>query len=241
MEYFDPVDYSVEELAFIIAHAGEPTIVALSHLTQERLAEPARGKDGRIKDKNPVFYPLGNPNALRPLFERLNELDEMQKHQGEPWCGVEAIKTAAKRFIAENERWKRDYKRGAPRWPSLYSYDSKGRPHRDGPGSDSGKVRTYFTEEGKRASFRVPFVPKDLDGGSLEWANRAKADDPTSGLYVDHDKHRIECLVCHHTEQFNPESRKSFSGARGRMSRHLRSAKTEVEAHREVHTAEFGG
>lgn len=240
MEFFDPVDYSLEELAFILEYAGEPTVVALGRIKSEKLDNPARGKDGRIKDKNPVYYPGANPNSIKPLFDRLNELQDLETHSGAKWCGVEAVKSAARQFLTENAKWERDVRRGAPRWPSLYSYDSKGRPFRDGPGSDSGKVRTYFTADGQRKHFRVPFIPMDLAEGNADWAIRAIADDPTHGLLVDREKNRIECLICHHTEQFNSESRSSFNAARARISRHLRSAKTEQAAHREVHTAEFG-
>jgi hypothetical protein len=242
VDYFDPVDYSVEELQFIIANAGEPAVVALGRIEAKALPEPARGKDGRIRDKNPVYYPGANPNAIGPLFRRINELQDLEAHSGEHWCGVEAVKAAAQKFLTENAKWAKDTKRGAPRWPSLYSFDSKGRPHRDGPGSDSGKVRTYFTEDGQRKAFRIPFIPLDLAEGAAEWANRVKADDPDpkGGLLVDHEKNRIECLICNHTEQFKSESRSSFNAARARMSRHLRSAKTETAAHREVHTNEFG-
>lgn len=242
MEFFDPVDYSVEELQFIVENVGEPTIVALGRIKSLPLAEPARDKAGRIRDKNPIYYPGANPNSIKPLFDRINQLQDLETHNGEKWCGVEAVKAAANKFLTENAKWAKDVRRGAPRWPSLYSFDSKGRPHRDGPGSDSGKVRTYFTPEGKRERFRIAFVPLDLEDGSLEWANRSKADnpDPKFGLLVDEEKNRIECLICNHTEQYKAESRSSFHAARTRMSKHLRQAKTETEAHREVHTNEFG-
>lgn len=245
MEFFDPVDYSVEELKFLLDHLGEPSIVALGSIRAVPLPDPPRGKDGRIKDKAPVYYPDGvNPNAVKPVLDRVSELQDLQSHKGEVWQGVEAIKDAILTFLSENEQWERDTRRGAPRWPSLYSFDSKGRAHLSGPGSDSGKVRTYFTEDGERKEFRIPLVPQDLAGANPTWAKRAKADDPgpKAAIRNDREKNRWECLVkgCNHTEKYNPESRSSENAAKARMSRHLRNAKAEAEAHREAHTNEFG-
>lgn len=248
MEYFDPVLYSIEELNFLIANLGKPTVVALSTIRAVPLAEPARRKDGRIADKNPVNYPDGvNPAAVKPILDKVNEFIDLEKHQGAYWCGVEALKEAAQTFLTENEKWKRDARRGAPRWPSMFSYDMNGRGHLSGPGSDSGQVRTYFGADGKRKPFRVPFVPQDLAGGNPEWANRAIEETPARetasgrkvGLRNDTENHRIECLVCGHTEQYKTESRSSYNAARARMSRHLRSAKTEADAHAEVHVLEY--
>lgn len=246
MEFFDPVDYSVEELKFLFEHLGEPSIVALQGIKAVPLVDPPRGKDGKIRDKAPFNYPDGvNPNAVKPVLDKVNELQDLEVHRGERWCGLEAVKAAIQVFLDQNAQWERDTKRGAPRWPSLYSFDSGGRPHLSGPGSDSGKVRTYFGEDGKRQEFRIPFVPQDLAEGNPDWAKRATpVDVPTKGsaLRVDAENNRIECLVkgCGHTERFNTESRSSYNAARARMSRHLRSAKQETFAHREAHTNEFG-
>jgi hypothetical protein len=119
----------------------------------------------------------------------------------------------------------------------MHAYDGKGRPHRQGVGSDSGQVRTYFDAAGQRVPFAIELVPTGQAEWHPEWA---KADEASDGLKVDRDNRRIECLICGHTEAFNPDSRGSYNAARGRISKHLRSATIEVERHREVHMTEFG-
>lgn len=218
MDIFDPVDYSVQENAFLLDNVGKPPVVALAAVPQNV-----------------------NPKAVRPILDRIYELVEVEKHSGTPWCGTEAVREKIQAYLNRSDRWAADSKRakGAPRFPSMHSFDSRKRAHRSGPGSDSGKVRTYFDAKGER----VPFAVELVSQGDVEWNPEwVKADQPASGagITVNQEKNRIECF-CGHTESFNPESRGSFNAARARTSKHLRSAKVEVEKHREVHTSEFGG
>jgi len=216
LEVFDPVDYSLEENKYLLGALGKPPIVALREI------------------------PAGvNPRAVEPLINRVYSLIELEKHEGVSWCGVEPVKEAIQAYLTKAERWAEDAKRTkrAPRFPSMASYDSRKRAHRSGPGSDAGKVRTYFNERGERVPFALELVPS----GDIEWSpGMTTADDPdkTSGLSIDKEKNRIECF-CGHTESFNAESRGSFNAARARMSKHLRTSKTEVERHKEVHTNEY--
>jgi hypothetical protein len=152
------------------------------------------------------------------------------------WCGTEEVAKSINTWLTESEKWAVDRRRNAPRFPSLYTYDQKGRPHRYGPGSDSGHVRTYFGPDGQRHKFAVDLVPEGVEEYQPSWM----ADQPKDGLKVSTEFNRIECF-CGYTERYNPESRGSFNSARARMSKHLRSATEEVDRHREVHTNEFGG
>ena len=221
MNYYDPVDYSLEENQFLVEQLGQPPVVALSH------------KPEKV-----------NVNAVRPILERIYELMQLESHNGSAWVGVDACKRASQIYLEQAERWAADKRRGAPRFPTMHSYDSKGRPHRAGPGSDSGKVRTYFGPTGERIPFRVELVPSGVGAWVAEWAVKASdADKPTDGLKDDTGNNRIECLVCGHTETYKPESRASHTAARARISKHLRKTTGTVdvdERHREVHTANFG-
>lgn len=214
MNEFDPVVYSHEENRFLLAHLGEPTVVALR-------AVPA--------DVNPA--------AIKPVFERVNELDQLEKHENLPWVGVEAIKAAISKYLEVDAKWENDAKRSkkAPRFPSLYSFDSRGRGHLSGPGSDSGRVRTYFGPNGERVPFAISLLPDT----EIEWTPPASTEKPTEGLTLNAEAHRIECF-CGHTESFKEGSRSSQNAARARMSKHLRKATEEVDRHREIHTNEFG-
>lgn len=236
---FDPVKLSLEENSWLTKHLGEPWIVA-----QRDIRPQFNPQADPRKDKNPVIYPDGvNPNAVKPVIEKVYELIELEKATGDKWSGIEHLKKAIEIYLAQAARWKADRRRGAPRFPSLSSYDTKGRPHTGGPGSDAGQVKSFFSPDGTRTDFAVEYVPTGSKDWVADWAEQvAEMDQPVAGLNVNRELNRIECF-CGHTESFNPDSRHSFNGARGRISRHLRKDTTQkfLEQHRELHTAEFGG
>lgn len=222
---FDPVTYSNQDNQFFLDHLGEPTIVALR---------------GPLPDYVIVA-------AVKPLLDRVNELEEMRKHEGSAWVGIDAVKKAINVWFTQNAKWAHDHKRTnkkAPRFPSMYSYDSKGRPHRGGPGSDSDRVRTYFGPAGERIPFAIELVPDYEPDWVSPGMSEVASSDPL--LKVDTEMTRIECRVpvptgiCGHTESYRAESRASYNAARARMSKHLRKATENVEQHRELHTNEFG-
>lgn len=223
LQTFDPVKFSDAENRFLLENLGEPSIVAMRRL------------------QHPV-----NPRAVKPVLDRVNELQDLERVDGIKWCGVEKVKATIEKWFEQNAKWRNDFRRSgkrAPRWPSLYSYDAKGRPHRAGIGSDSGQVRTYFGPAGERLPFEILLVPDN----HMDWAPPSKQSEGSGDplLYVDPEANRIECRVpadggiCGHTESYKPGSRSSYNAARARMSKHLRKATNEVELHRELHTNEF--
>lgn len=219
---FDPVLFSKEENRFLHGVLGQPPVVVMKAI------------------------PEGvNPAAIYPIIQRVYELEQLKNYDGTNWCGVEPLKRTIEAYLREDDKWARDAARNkrAPRFPSLYSYDSKGRPHRGGPGSDSGRVRTYFGPAGERIPFEVVLQPEE----TVEWSAPGFTEVPVEkDLKVDSETNRIECRVpvgsgvCGHTESYKAESRSSYNAARARMSKHLRKATENVERHREVHTNEFG-
>lgn len=237
--WFDPVSLSLEENKWLLDHLGEPWVVAGRAINAVRNVQA----DPR-KDKNPVIYPDGvNPNAVKPVIDRVHELEQLKAHEGIGWVGIETLKIAIKTYLDQAARWSADKRKGAPRFPSLSSYDTKGRPHLSGPGSDATQVKTYFDADGTRKEFKVEYQPSGQGTWVAEWAEKvAEVDQPVAGLNVNKEARRIECF-CGHTEKFNPDSRASFNAARARISKHLRSDTTQeyVEQHRELHTSEFGG
>lgn len=214
---FDPVKYSLEENQFLYQHLGKPPIVALQS----------------IPDKV-------NIRAVKPVLERVYELSELQKHSQVGWKGVEELKAAIQAYLDQSKKWletKRRF-RGAPRFPSMSTFDRKGRAHPGGPDSDSGFVKTYFDEKGNRVPFAVNLVDDETPSWKPDWVEETPAV-PEQGLITDLDKNRIECF-CGHTESFKSESAASQRAARARMSKHLRASKSDVDRHREVYTMEFG-
>lgn len=218
MNTFDPVKYSLEENQFLYEHVGQPPVVALQAIPEKV-----------------------NSRAVKPVLERVYELIELEKHSGREWGGLDKVKQAIKAYLTEAARWKGVKERfpKAPRFPSMYSFDARKRAHWSGPGSDSGKVSTYFDSEGKRVKFEINLVEDEQEQWQPEWISNPKEAE-TPQLVVDETNNRIECSVCGHTESFNPESRASFNAARARISKHLRKATNQVDAHRELHTLEFG-
>ena len=211
---FNPVLLSLEENQFIIDHAGEPPIVASRSLLQ---------------------YPGANPKAVMPHIQRVFELIQLTEHESLDWAGVDAIKNAARIYLDQAAKWKRDRDlRRSPRFPSMYSFDSKGRARLGGVGSDSGIVKTYFDKDGHRHEFAVEYIKESTPDWAPDWTKGAGSDQPLTGIKVDVEKARIECSVCNHTEKFDPESNNSLNLAKARMSKHLKTATVEVEAHHEV-------
>jgi hypothetical protein len=215
IQVFDPTIYSIPECQFLIDNLGKEPVVALRSIP-----------------------PNVNEKAIRPIMQRVHELQRLQDIEGIAWTGVEPLKAAAATYVRENAKWKREAARNrrAPRYPSLYTFDAKGRGHKGGPGSDCHTVKSYFDETGARRRFEVFLFPEMAE----EWVAPAFEAPSDKRLTVDGEKNRIECF-CGHTESFKPESRSSYSAARARISKHLRTAKDNVEDHREIHTLEFGG
>jgi predicted nucleic-acid-binding Zn-ribbon protein len=222
-DVFDPVSYSLEECQFLIKYLGQPPISAL-------------------KD-----FPTGpgmTPVAVRDALERVYELIELERHRGTAWVGVEELKKRLSVYLEQHAKWTDDHARHskAPAFPSLYSYDGKGRPHRGGPDSDSGRVKTYFDAEGNRKEFAVHLFDNiDRNEWRPEWMQAKVAAAPsTKKLFNDVENRRIECPICKHTESYKAESASSERAARARMSKHLVRDTKEVSLHRELYTNEFG-
>lgn len=219
MNKFDPVDFSIEENQFLVKHLGEPPIVAARSLT------PTIAKKG-----------------VMSVLERVQELEQIKSHTGAEWCGIQAIKDSIMVYLEQAEKWASDKRRGRIRFPSMYSYDSRKRPHWSGTGADCGKVKTYFNAAGER----VPFAVVLVDDGVTEWtpdflAPTEVVDDTPKApdIKLNAAASRFECF-CGHTDEFKAESRASFTAARGRMGKHCKNATSEVERHREAYTLEFG-
>ena len=241
MREINPVDYSLQECEFLYKHLGEPWVVAGQDIKSVRVPNPRKG------GADSLMYPDGViPASVKPVIDRVYELIELEKHSGQPWIGVEKVKEALKTYLDQAAKWEASKgRRGAPRFPSMASFDGKNRPHLQAPGSDSGKVTTYFDTDGQRKSLIIQLMDVDLTEWVPEWASpeppAAPKVDPAAAVITNDQANRVECLVCGHTESFKPESRASFNAARARMSRHLRSSKVQVELHREAHSNEFGG
>lgn len=248
-DVFNPVKYSLEENEFLLKHLGEPYSVAAKSFNPQINPNPARNKEGTVIDRNPTIYPDGViPASVKPIIDRVYELIDLEK-RGEQWVGVGKVKERIQVYLDQQKRWMSDKKRfpRAPRFPSMSSFDAKGKPHRGGPGADSGVVSTYFDAKGNRHPFELDLIGNRETGGwTPEWAEKVPEErevipeSATRGLTHDVGNHRLECPICKHTESYKVDSASSYNAARGRISKHLRNETKEQELHRELYTNEFG-
>jgi hypothetical protein len=211
---FDPSLLSFPDCDFLLAHAEDAPIVARKVVPSEC-----------------------NKTVLE-WIERFYELDELQKAGRATWKGRKVVKEAIKVYLAQREKWAQAQELGAPRLPSLYTFDSRHKAHFQAPGSDSGRVQTYFDSEGNRLPFAVNLVADGVQGWTPEWAH--KGEKVVDKIIEDLDKSIFVCSICNKTETFRQESRASRAAARARMSKHLRNAETEKARHSELHTLEYG-
>lgn len=239
---FNPVQFSNAENQFLLDNLGKVPSAALK--TIRGVLNP----HAHPKDKNPIIYPDGVvPASVKPVLEGIYELTQLEQAEGLRWVGIEKVKDAIRTWLRENAKWSSDHDktRGrAPRYPSLLSFDAKGKGHMGGPGSDSGQVKTYFGPAGERIPFEIELLSEYVP----EWVAPTVVDDQADPrLFVDAESCLIQCRVplaaggvCGHAEKYKAASRASYNAARARMSKHLRRSTEEVEAHRELHTLEFG-
>ena len=217
LKIYDPVDYNLEENKFFRDHLGEPPIAVLS--------EP--------------LPPTVNPKAVKEVLGSIYDLTELAKHKGTTWCGIEPVKEAIDIYLREWVKWKEMSLRGAPRFPSLFTWDAKGRPHRYGTGSDAGKVTTWIDDEGQRHRLAVDLVHVRVEEYIPKWI-KPQVEIPTE--FTDNkEQSRLECPLCNWTTAYDPERRSTRNLARTRAIKHCKSPKTEKELHHEFATVAFGG
>jgi len=262
-DIFDPSVLSDKENEFVFENAGTPP-----HLALEPQNIPMRTTMSD-KDPNgqrfPVEIPAINVDSMRAILQRFVELEQRAEARGTPWLGVGPVKERIRLWLdwyrkayaeskAENE--------GAGHHPSMSTYTSGGDEVYQGVGSDSGRVRTYFDESGKR----VPWALNLRDTtGSVDTRRRRQnfarrpaaavsdgeqADPPkgeakplTDGAQkyafeYDDDKGILTCPVpgCHHTESWDVKRSSRYRGlAKGRMVTHCKTARDERNEHRRAY------
>lgn len=213
---FDPVVYSLEECNFLLSHLGESPAVAFDSGVPEGV----------------------NPTQITPVLQYVKELEELKTEKGREWVGVEALKQCITTYLTAQEQWREMRRQGGPRFPTMFAFDAKGRPHYGGIGSDSGQVKTYFTPDGKRKTIAVRYVGEHEGEWYAPWASQAK--EAPKELVENTEKSTIECAICHHQESYRDDSKASYNAARARISQHMKTAEKEPELHREYRQNVFG-
>jgi hypothetical protein len=89
IDEIDPVLYSEEEIAWLLENLGKPPAVA-------------------FRDALPKGV---NVRQVRPLMEKLQELEQLKEHEGQNWIGFEEVKDALRAYQREDAKWLNDTKR----------------------------------------------------------------------------------------------------------------------------------
>lgn len=232
-------DYSLAECRFLLDHLGEPPLVALN--------------DGT---------PTGvNPAQVRKLLTRGYELDALRTARGIPWFGFEGIRRILQRYldwIATTQIMRARVKshrdgrvRQAAAIPSMCAWDD-GRPFIGGIGADAYQVVTAIEADGSRTPLYCDLtIPEGQEGsipdlaGIAPWAGAgdtaqtatALAESTPSSIIERKQGARkqfgtFECPLCGKAEEFKQGNQASRSLALGRVMKHLKLAKDDVDRHR---------
>lgn len=217
MQVFDPAVYSLEELKFSRDRLGLPPAVAL-------------------KDEIPTGV---SARTVSELLRAVYELEELRKHRGESWVGVEALQSSIDTFLREYQKWQGMHKRGAPRFPTMHAWDARGRPHKYGVGADGSQVRTWIDSEGQRHAFAVELKGIKDEEFIADWV---KPQEPLpTDLVEDMDNGTVACPLCGYSQSFKSESPASYRMAKARIGKHMKSSGVKDQIrHRELYTYIFG-
>jgi hypothetical protein len=219
IERFEPAFYSIEENQFLLEHIGESPAVALSRGT-----------------------PTGvNPKAVRPILEKVYELEELRTKRDQEWAGLDALRDSLTIYLAQIKQWEDDKRRGAPYPPTMYQWDSRGRARFAGVGSDAGYVSTYFDENGNRHKLGVDLVQNDLRERYMpEWARRKAAAHRTpQELIIDEKLGHITCPVCSFVVNYDPNEPAKLNIAKAQMGKHMLKDTRTPDDHKAAYGAIF--
>jgi len=219
IDRFEPALYSLEENMFLQEHIGESPNIALGKGTP----------------------PGVNPKAVRPVLQRVYDLNETEKHSGESWAGLEVLKGSISVYVDALKEWTEDKAKGAPYPPTTFEWDSRGRARQGGVGSDAHVVNTYFDEEGNRHALGINLIPTNV-GQKYQprWVrDKMKSYKVPDQLIHDESLGRFTCPICQHTESYDPENSRALNAARGRMANHMLKTNRLTDDHRASHAAIF--
>ncbi len=213
---FEPADYSLQELAFLMAHMEETPTVAL------------------FED-----VPAGvNRAQIERTLTTFNQLEELRKVKKQQWAGFDAIKDSAARFIAWQEKTMELRRRGGPRHPSMHTWDSTGAMTTGGIGSDSSeKVRHEITDDNQRIPFAVPLRDVNKKSVDLPWVTKTRSSRKSAPVdIVSHTPGIYTCSICDKpvATYDTITGRRGQNKARTAAVKHLKTCKSEITRHRAI-------
>lgn len=237
---FEPAMYSLEAHQFILDHAGEPPEIAFKDGFQQTvIPHPDPKAPARV-----VEYVVGRGTLAKadiyPIIDKLYRYLQQEKFDPEfRWVGLEKVKEASTRFLAEMAKWGRGQRRGGPAFPGQYAWDKQGRGHRYGIGSDAGgPVHTYFDAKGQRLPLGVELLPSEEEY-TPDWIKPQEVAD-FQDLIDDEENGVVSCPICKFSQTYQVGSQQRRNIAKARIGKHLLSAKKEPESHKQLYSYIFG-
>lgn len=222
---FHPADYSLPELRFLLEHLEESPTVALDG---GQPVKTPRDRSVNLKVGEHVI----NPVQVRPLLQRMYELEELRRVRQKPWAGYDPIRESIERFIAFQENCIEWQKQGHPRHPSMHTWDSTGERYKGGIGSDpSDRIRHEILPNGERRPFEVHLLQSEQSKTKLPWLSK---DAPVNTDRIIHENGIMHCTICDKpiTSYDVALGRKAANKARAAARKHCKTAKNEIARHR---------
>lgn len=227
---FEPAQYSIQDLHFLLDNIGKPPIVAF---------------------RQPL--PVGtHRNSLSDVLTSVFEMEQLrQAEDGFQWAGADALKDSITRFLEWHDRSREIFRRGARdsagslvTHPSMYAWDEDGRAFKFAVDADAADmVRTEILPDGSRRPFGVTLA--NVAGDTLPhisdvapWIKQGPHAPRAADKVVDEKSPKnprvasLKCTICDFTQQYDPRNPQTRRIAMARMSKHMRDAKTNVNRHR---------
>lgn len=226
---FEPAQYSLQDLAFLLDHLGTSPTLAF---------------------RRPL-PPGTHRNRIEEVLQTVYEYDQLQDNEeGFRWAGKAALVDAIQRFLAWHDRSREIQRRqvvdaaGAlVSHPSMYAWDEDGKAYKFAVGADSSEmVRTEILDDGSRRPFGVTLAHPQGDtlpriSDIAPWVKGGpeapRHDDKVTEIRTDKSSRTafLECSVCGHREKFDTQNPGTRRAAMARMYNHLRRTKEKLSRH----------
>lgn len=228
-ERFEPAQYSLQDLRFLLDMVGQSPAVAMR---TSGAAEPGV-----------------HPQSVRRLLTDVYNLEQVRAAEGDgfKWAGVEKITDSIARFLSWHDRSVeirrrriRDASGALITHPSQYAWDEDGKAFKGAVDADAlDMVRTEIVEDGSRQPFGVNLLESSEDVAPrlseiAPWVKdgpRAVVKDEVTRT-ADKKLVTFTCSICSFNQQAPSADRGKQNMAMARMRKHMKDAKTDTNRHR---------
>ena len=222
---FEPTEYSVEELRFLLTEVEKPPVI--------------------VRD---MALPKGVVRTqVLKLVTACYELQEKFANIGIPWAGYTRVREAIERTMSWYQTCAELARRGGPKHPSMHTWDSNRYLPR-GVESDAQIVKTEILADGSRRPLGLDLASPDgqkvgpslvgaapwLAPGGSSVEQDLLAATPSALLFQENEKShtgQVQCPICDWTESYTLQKAGSKNMATVRMKKHLKQSKTDRDKH----------